>query len=258
MTENGGVFVCKTRHLVLPHTGKKSTQPLSEINMRSPFHPSQRLKSPVHPSSNSDGKSGHKFVGGHGQGAGRRRNELIGQTIKIAFGPYKGHIGIVKDSTDNLARVELHSKCQTISVDRSRIVVVGGPSKENVSSFTRTPVYGSQTPMHGNQTPMYGNQTPMLGSQTPMYGNQTPSYGSGSRTPIYGSQTPQYEAGCRTPHYGSQTPSQASSETGAWDPTVANTPAPSMSEDSEADYENLEMSEPEYALSYSSHGALPG
>lgn len=36
-----------------------------------------------------------------------------------------GHIGIVKDSTETLARVELHSKCQTISVDRSRLAIVG-------------------------------------------------------------------------------------------------------------------------------------
>ena len=43
---------------------------------------------------------------------------IIGQTIKITQGPYKGHIGIVKDATESTARVELHSKCQTISVDR--------------------------------------------------------------------------------------------------------------------------------------------
>ena len=46
--------------------------------------------------------------------------ELIGQTIKITQGPYKGHIGMVKDATEATARVELHSKCQTISVDRGR------------------------------------------------------------------------------------------------------------------------------------------
>ena len=32
-----------------------------------------------------------------------------------------GYIGIVKDSTDTTARVELHSSCKTISVDRSRL-----------------------------------------------------------------------------------------------------------------------------------------
>ena len=61
-------------------------------------------------------------------------------------------------------------------------------------------------------------------SGTPMY--NTP----GSRTPMYGSQTPLYD-GSRTPHYGSMTPSHGEEgsrtpgRSGAWDPTVSNTPA---------------------------------
>ena len=42
----------------------------------------------------------------------------------IAQGPYKGYIGIVKDATETTARVELHSSCNTISVDRSRLVPI--------------------------------------------------------------------------------------------------------------------------------------
>ena len=34
-----------------------------------------------------------------------RDRELIGQTIKITQGPYKGHIGMVKDATEATARV---------------------------------------------------------------------------------------------------------------------------------------------------------
>ncbi|EEC08092.1 transcription elongation factor SPT5, putative [Ixodes scapularis] len=158
MLENGGIFVCKTRHLLL---------------------------------------AGSTRV---------RDSELIGETIKITQGPYKGHIGIVKDATESTARVELHTKCQTISVDRSRIAVVGSASKGGgggVSTYNRTPMYGS--------------------------GSQTPMYSSGSRTPMYGSQTPLYEAGSRTPHFGGgQTPVHDGSRTpvhGAWDPTTANTPA---------------------------------
>ena len=37
------------------------------------------------------------------------------------FCPFSGYIGIVKDATDSTARVELHSSCKTISVDRSRL-----------------------------------------------------------------------------------------------------------------------------------------
>lgn len=89
-----------------------------------------------------------------GRGRGRRDNELIGQTVRISQGPYKGktcrpqvqqrdsfylnaesditsyilhfpgYIGVVKDATESTARVELHSTCQTISVDRQRLTTM--------------------------------------------------------------------------------------------------------------------------------------
>lgn len=102
--------------------------------------------------------------------------------------PPKGHVGIVKDATDVTVRVELHAKCQTIIVDRSRVAVVGSPTKPgSVTSYTRTPQWTSQTPMYGAS-----------GSRTPMYGSQTPQYDSGSRTPNYGSMTPSHD-GSATP-----------------------------------------------------------
>ncbi|XP_042899207.1 transcription elongation factor SPT5 [Parasteatoda tepidariorum] len=232
MTENGGIFVCKTRHLALAGAGSGGGRPVSEISMRSPFHAaSPRINSPMHPS--AGGRTpGSGFTGGASPGpgggmgrgrGGRRDNELIGQTIKITHGPYKGHIGIVKDATEATARVELHSKCQTISVDRTRLAVVGGPSKGSVSSYSRTPIYGSQTPMYG------------AGSRTPMYGSQTPQYESGSRTPHYGSQTPLHE-GNRTPSHG-----------GAWDPSNANTPARGSSDFDEYPFEEPSPSPANYA-----------
>ncbi len=91
-----------------------------------------------------------------------------------------------------------------MSVDRTRIAVVGGPSKSGaVSTYSQTPASTTE----GRDTPMYAS-----GSRTPMYGSQTPLY-DGSRTPHYGGMTPS--------HDGSRTPGQS----GAWDPTVTNTPA---------------------------------
>merc|ERR1719499_1261237 len=181
---------------------------------------SPRLSSPAHPSSGSGGGGGMDRGGGsdrgrgsfreRGRGRGRggmgRDRELIGQTIKITQGPYKGHIGMVKDATEACARVELHSKCQTISVDRGRIAVInaGKGGSGGVSTYSKTPMHGP------SGTPLYN--TP--GSRTPMYGSQTPLY-DGSRTPHYGSMTPSHgEDGSRTP-----------GRSGAWDPTVSNTPA---------------------------------
>ena len=101
--------------------------------------------------------------------------------------------------------MELHSKCQTISVDRSRLgIVSSGKGGGQLSTYNKTPMHGP------SGTPMYA--TP--GSRTPMYGSQTPMY-DGSRTPHYGSMTPSHgEDGSRTP-----------GRSGAWDPTISNTPA---------------------------------
>lgn len=37
---------------------------------------------------------------------------------------FPGYIGVVKDATESTARVELHSTCQTISVDRQRLTTM--------------------------------------------------------------------------------------------------------------------------------------
>merc|ERR1719300_225233 len=142
-----------------------------------PGYMSPRLSSPMHPSQGGrgEGQMRPSGVGGTGQTLGRGRGrgrggvgrdrELIGQTIKITQGPYKSHIGVVKDATEATARIELHAKCQTISVDRSRIAVINaGKAGGNVTTYSRTPMHGP------SGTPMYG--TP--GSRTPMYGSQTP------------------------------------------------------------------------------------
>ena len=184
MLDNGGIFVCKCRHLVLAG-GQSSAKGGGNRTPSVPGFMSPRLSSPMHPS------QGGRGGGGRGRGRGRgyigRDRELIGQTIKITQGPYKAHIGIVKDATETTARVELHAKCQTISVDRSRIAIIGGTSKGNVSSYSRTPAYG------GSGTPMYGSSTPGThGGRTPMYGSTTPMYDAGSRTPNYGSMTPSH------------------------------------------------------------------
>jgi transcription elongation factor SPT5 len=52
----------------------------------------------------------------------RRDTSLIGQTVRISQEPYKDYVGIVKDATESTCKIELHAKCQTITVDRNRIV----------------------------------------------------------------------------------------------------------------------------------------
>ncbi|TSN39346.1 Transcription elongation factor SPT5 [Bagarius yarrelli] len=164
LVENGGMFVCKTRHLVLAGGSKPRDVTNFTVGGFAPMSP--RISSPMHPGGGGQmqrGGGGGGGGGGMGRGRGRRDNDLIGQTVRISQGPYKGYIGVVKDATESTARVELHSTCQTISVDRQRLTSVGAKR-------------------HGGMTSTHG--------RTPMYGSQTPMYGSGSRTPMYGSQTP--------------------------------------------------------------------
>ncbi|XP_059058114.1 transcription elongation factor SPT5 [Achroia grisella] len=201
--DNGGVFVCKTRHLQLAGGNK------SAAGNPSPGFMSPRIQSPAHPShpAHPAGRAGPGRGRGRGGARGPARDrDLIGQTIKITGGPYKGNVGIVKDATGSTARVELHSTCQTISVDRGHIAGAGGGAGAGAGAGARAGAGSyARTPAH------------------------TPSYrDAGAKTPMHGSQTPVYEAGARTPHYGSATPSHEGGRTpahGAWDPAAAATPA---------------------------------
>ncbi|CAL1541166.1 unnamed protein product [Lymnaea stagnalis] len=217
MTENGGFFVCRTRHLTLAGGGKQNLT--QAVNGFAPMSP--RISSPAHPSGGGGGERGRgRGGGGVGAGAGRgglskRDREIIGQTVRIIHGPFKGYIGIVKDATETTARIELHSSCKTISVDRTRL-----------SSLTGSKPAGGQTSTYAGRTPSYGGQTPIYGSRTPMYGSQTPLH-DGSRTPHYGGATPSHESGGRTPSGGGMS---------AWDPSNANTP--SRNNDFEYNYDD--------------------
>lgn len=52
----------------------------------------------------------------------RRNTSSIGQTVRISQGSYKDYVGIVKNATESIRKIELHGKCQTITVDRNHIV----------------------------------------------------------------------------------------------------------------------------------------
>ncbi|KAK1899562.1 Transcription elongation factor SPT5 [Dissostichus eleginoides] len=154
LVENGGMFVCKTRHLVLAGGSKPRDVTNFTVGGFAPMSP--RITSPMH----------------HGGGTAAYTDEHQSK------GPYKGYIGVVKDATESTARVELHSTSpHTMGAKRH---------SGHTSAHGRTPMYGSQTPMYGtgSRTPMYGSQTPVqeAGSRTPHYGSQTPLH-DGSRTP---------------------------------------------------------------------------
>ncbi|CAH8272659.1 unnamed protein product [Arabidopsis lyrata] len=111
--------------------------------------------------------SGGRHVGGRGRGD----DSLLGTTVKIRLGPFKGYRGPVVEVKGNSVRVELEMKI--VTVDRDAI-------SDNVATtpFRDTSRYsmGSETPMHPSRTPLHPYMTPMRDSgATPIHdGMRTP------------------------------------------------------------------------------------
>lgn len=156
------------------------------------------------------------------RGRGRRDNELIGQTVRISQGPYKGkplsagrpglcwraHLpdcltpsrlhwcgegchgvhspsGAALNLPDHLCRSPAAHHRVCVGLGKTSVGLMAGP-RENQGMLGIPPTLlfcvHSDSQRPGGMTSTYG--------RTPMYGSQTPMYGSGSRTPMYGSQTP--------------------------------------------------------------------
>jgi transcription elongation factor SPT5 len=170
-TENAGIFVVRSRSCVL--SGNKVQSGPSE-NGQNPFSTPQQ--------------------GGaaNGRGRGRQDDGLIGKTVRIQAGNWKGYLGGVSDATPTHVQVELHSRQKKVMVLREKVAVAGdkfGATEDpnravNNMLAPTTPFMGGATPMHGGATPMHGGATPMHGSATPMHGESmgggfTPSHNGG-------------------------------------------------------------------------------
>ncbi|CAB16890.1 Transcription elongation factor spt5 [Schizosaccharomyces pombe] len=176
------------------------------------------------------------------------RDKAIGATVRIRRGPMKGLLGVIKDTTDANARVELHTGNKMVTIpkenllyttktgelisytefiERSRgirpgsISTADGPNVPNWAQGARTPAVAN-----GSRTPAWNT-----GSRTPAWnsGSKTPAWNSGSRTPAWnsGNKTPAWNAGSRTPAWnsGNKTPAwNVGNKTPAWN-SGAKTPA---------------------------------
>jgi len=109
------------------------------------------------------------------------RDKAIGQTVTIRRGPYKGLLGIVKETTDLNARVELHTKGKTINVPKDSL---GFKDRVTGASITMDARGGFS---RGGSMPRGGR-----GGATPGYGyegGRTPAPNSFERTPAWGSRS---------------------------------------------------------------------
>lgn len=152
-SEHAGVFVVRSRSCVLAGSRAQSRGAAGDGGM-SPFST---------PQSQSRGPVG---------GRGKRDDGLIGKTVRIQAGQWKGYLGTVCDATATHVQVELHSRLKKVMVVRERVAVAGDkfgatedsnravPAVANIMAPT-TPFVAGATPMHGGATPMHGGATPM-------------------------------------------------------------------------------------------------
>jgi transcription elongation factor SPT5 len=149
-SEHAGIFVVRSRSCVLAGTRSQNRGPSADGGA-SPFStPQAQSRGP----------------------AGKRDDALIGKTVRIQAGQWKGYLGAVSDATATHVQVELHSRLKKVMVVRERVAVVGdkfGATEEvnqndpnNLNGAAAAPFAGGgATPMHGGATPMHGGATPM-------------------------------------------------------------------------------------------------
>ncbi|KAI9825909.1 MAG: transcription elongation factor spt5 [Thelocarpon impressellum] len=151
------------------------------------------------------------------------RDKALGKTVTIRKGPHKGLLGIVKDTTDNEARVELHTKSKTITVAKDTLAFRDPLTGQSIdyASFSGGGRGGGGRGRGGGgyggggETPGYGGRgeprrSEWEGSRTPMAASgetgRTPAWGAPTRTPAWqgGGRTPAWKQdapGGRTPAY---------------------------------------------------------
>ncbi|CBF85391.1 transcription elongation factor spt5 [Aspergillus nidulans FGSC A4] len=206
--ENAGIVVVRTTNVVtVSAKGGRPTGPdLSKMN----------------PALMRNGAPGGMMAPPPSKTFGRDR--LLGKTVLVKKGPFKGLLGIVKDTTDVQARVELHSKNKLVTIPKELLVVKdpvtgqtidigrgrGGPRVPQNSAAPSSGWQGGRTPMaaaDSSRTPAWGAA---MSSRTPAWsgaglGSRTPAWkADGSRTAYggAGSRTPAWNAGARTPYGG--------------------------------------------------------
>lgn len=161
-TENAGVFVTRAGNVTTVAakggrtTNTNSGPDLSTMNPALKRNPAQNQ--PMQPP---------KTFG---------RDRALGQTVSIRRGGYKGLMGIVKDTTDTHARVELHGKNKIVTVPKADLIFKDKVTGKTIDIYSRSGGPGFGGPGRGG----FGSGDRHDGSRTPM------GAGGGERTPAWG------------------------------------------------------------------------
>jgi transcription elongation factor SPT5 len=170
-SDHSGIFVVRSRSCVL--TGGTKSRSAGGANPGASPMSTPGFNTPA-----SDN--------GRGPMRGERDESLMGKTVRIQAGQWKGYLGTVSHTTATHVQVELHSRLKKVMVVKERVHVIGdkfGATENDDGANKSNP---NTTPFMGAMTPMYGSATPLHGGATPMHGGATPSYeGYGGSTPSH-------------------------------------------------------------------------
>jgi len=167
LAENGGVFVARTQNVatVSAKGGRiAASSPTPDLNAMNPAM--KRNVTEMAPPPKSFG-----------------RDKSVGQTVTIRKGPYKGLLGIVKETTDTSARVELHTKNKTVNVPKDALGFKDKLTGASIDPNSRGGGFGGG---RGGFTPRGRGG---MGGATPGHfdGGRTPMAVAGvERTPAWG------------------------------------------------------------------------
>jgi transcription elongation factor SPT5 len=247
-TENAGVFVTRAGNVTtIAAKGGRITNANTGPDLSS-MNPALKRN----PAANSNNMQAPRRFG---------PDRAINQTVTIRRGGYKGLLGIVKDTTDTHARVELHTKGKIITVPKADLIFKDKVTGRPIDIYSRSGRGG----FGGGRGGFGGSGDYPGGSRTPMGSGgseRTPAWGSSkskfsfifrlrwciklctdsclavARTPAWsrdvaGSRTPAWGEGSRTVNpydgnrtaYGGATAYGGGSRTPAWT-SGAKTPAP--------------------------------
>ncbi|KAL3418529.1 transcription initiation protein spt5 [Phlyctema vagabunda] len=155
--ENAGVFVTRTTSVAtVSAKGGRVTASIAGPDLNS-MNPAMK-RNPQ----GAGEMAPPKFLG---------RDRSIGQTVTIRKGPYKGLLGIVKETTDTNARVELHTKSKTVNVPKDALGFKDRISGQSIDPNSRGGFGGGR----GGGAPRGGRGG---------FGGATPSGWEGGRTPM--------------------------------------------------------------------------
>lgn len=164
-TENSGVFVTRTASVatVSAKGGRIAPSNVPDLNSMNPA----MKRNPPAPGDMAPPKT---FA----------RDRSIGQTVTIRRGPYKGLLGIVKETTDTNARVELHTKNKTVNVPKDALGFKDKISGQSIDPNSRGG-FGGRGGFGPRGRGGFGGPTPGEG------GGRTPMPAGGvERTPAWG------------------------------------------------------------------------